>query len=162
MFDMDFKKWASVVVAAINVVLVWYAVSYPMNHGSWNWHYSLNSSPYILPKPFFAVVWPALFFMTFLALAHMMMELPWFSSRLMYAKITYWVNAGLCIWRSYAYWTLQNISLAYFLTLAIFLYSFVMAWAFNKASKLSGLLVVPTVLWYGYMTYLSWYVWMNN
>lgn len=162
MMNLDAKKAYSIVAAFLNVAIVWYVVKLPMTPDALEWHYNLLLSPINPPGYVFGIVWSILYGLTFLALANIMMNQAWFSTELMFAKITYWINSALCIWWSYTYWGHQNISLSYFIMLAIFIYSFVMTWAFYKASKTAGYLMIPKVIWYGFATYLSWYIWMNN
>ena len=130
----------------ILVNLVGYIASSYMTADTLNWYHALPNSPLTPPDWAFGIVWSVLFFM--MALSYFLVwgraSPRWFVIQLL----------GNMLW-SFCFFYLRSPLLGFICVLFLIFALIMNIRSFSKVSKISGLLLVPTLLWCVFALYLN-------
>lgn len=133
----------------ILVNLVGYIASSYMTADTLNWYHGLNNSPLTPPDWAFGIVWSVLFFM--MALSYFLVwgraSPRWFVIQLL----------GNMLW-SFCFFYLRSTLLGFICVLFLIFALIMNIRSFSKVSKISGLLLLPTLLWCVFALYLNGYL----
>jgi tryptophan-rich sensory protein len=133
----------------ILVNLVGYIASSYMTADTLNWYHALPNSPLTPPDWAFGIVWSVLFFM--MALSYFLV---WGRASPRWFVIQLLANM---LW-SFCFFYLRSPLLGFICVLFLTFALIMNIRSFSKVSKISGLLLVPTLLWCVFALYLNGYL----
>ena len=120
-----------------------------MTSDTLNWYHQLNGSPLTPPDWAFGIVWSVLFFLMALS-----MFLVWGRASPRWFAIQLICNM---LW-SFCFFYLRSPILAELVLFVLIFALFMNVCLFYKVSKLSGLLLLPTLLWSLFALYLNSFI----
>ena len=120
-----------------------------MTSDTLNWYHQLNASPLTPPDWAFGIVWSVLFFLMALS-----MFLVWGRASPRWFAIQLICNM---LW-SFCFFYLRSPILAELVLFVLIFALFMNVCLFYKVSKLSGLLLLPTLLWSLFALYLNSFI----
>ena len=133
----------------ILVNLVGYIASSYMTADTLNWYHALPNSPLTPPDWAFGIVWSILFFM--MALSYFLV---WGKASSRWFVIQLFANM---LW-SFCFFYLRSPLLGFICVLFLIFALIMNIRSFSKVSKISGMLLVPTLLWCMFALYLNGYL----
>ena len=116
------------------------------------WYYNLLKPPFAPPNWIFSPVWSILYFTIFVALLLYIFKLaPNKKSGYIYFAVQLILNL---LWTP-AFFYLQNIVFALIVIILLDIFVILTIKSFYKVSKISGLILIPYLIWILFATYLN-------
>ena len=117
-----------------------------------NWYYSLTKPLFSPPNWIFAPVWAMLYLSMFIALV---LYLGKYDNNKKLGYVYFIVQLVLNMLWSPVFFGMRNISLALLVVVLLDIFVFLTIKKFYSVSKISGIILIPYMLWILFATYLN-------